>query len=144
MTVSPSASLLRAPSLLLAGMLTALPVHAALAWQQKTQTPPPRPAPVYVSPPPNAQFQQSMRQQQVRDQLQKNQVEEQLRQSSMETLKRPSVDNKTHTDQLDQADRAQNEAYRARQQGLIDRYQSTAPPPVIRHTSKPAPARSGG
>jgi hypothetical protein len=145
MTVS---SLLRVTGRLLVAVLVALPMRAALAQQQtppsSTRKPSPPPAPVYVPPPPNAQFNASMRQQQVRDQLQKNQLEEQLRQSSVETQKRPSASDPAYTSQLDQASRAQNQIYRARQQDLIDRYQSAVTPAPVTRARQPASSRSGG
>lgn len=149
MTVSSLSSFSRAAAWLLGGVVVALPLHGALAQQtqqQKSsmQKPPPRPAPVYVPPSPAARFNASTRQQQVRDQLQKNQLEEQLRQGSMETLKRPTANDPAHTDQLDQASRAQNQRYQARQQDLIERYQNAATPPPATRAGQPASSRSGG
>lgn len=147
MTVSSLSSLSRRAAWLLVGAVVALPLHGALAQQtpqQTSQPAKPKPAPVYVPPPPAARFNASMRQQQVRDQLQKNQLEEQLRQGRMDTLKRPTANDPAHTDQLDQASRAQNQVYQARQQDLIDRYQNAATPPPSTRTSQPASSRSGG
>lgn len=149
MTVSSLFGLPRAAAWLLASVVAALPLHGALAQQTQpqkpvTQKPPPRPAPVYVPPPPGIRFNAGMRQQQVRDQLQKNQLEEQLRQGSTETLKRPTANDPTQTGQLDQASRAQNQRYQSRQQDLIDRYQNAATPPPVTRASQPASSRSGG
>ena len=147
MTVSSLSGLSRGAAWLLVGAVAALPLHGALAQQTRQQTSQPakpKPAPVYVPPPPAARFNAATRQQQVRDQLQKNQLEEQLRQGSMDTLKRPTANDPTHTDQLDQASRAQNQRYRSRQQDLIDRYQDAATPPPPTRASQPASSRSGG
>lgn len=133
------------PSLrfLAAGVLVALPMIAG-AWQAKPSQPaPPRPV-VIVQPPANARFQQTVREQQVRDQLQKNQVEEQLRERQMQALRRPYANDPVQAARLDQAEQAQRELYRARQQDVLDRYQSTVAPPVAHPASKPASPRSGG
>jgi hypothetical protein len=126
-------------------VLAALPMVAG-AWQAKPgqpTAPPPRPV-VIVQPPADARFQQTVREQQVRDQLQKNQIEEQLRERQMQALRRPYATDPVQAARLDQADQAQRELYRARQQDALDRYQSTVAPSVVHPASKPASARSGG
>ena len=112
----------------------------ACAWQ--SQPAPPR-AVIIVQPPANTRFQQTVRENQVRDQLQKNQVEEQLRQNRVDTLRRPQAANTLHAARLDQADQGQRELYRARQQDLLDRYQSAVAPPVVHSGKAPASSRSG-
>lgn len=117
----------------------ALPA-AAGAWQ--SQPAPPRPV-VIVQPPANARFQQTVRENQVRDQLQKNQVEEQLRQGRVDAMRRPYAAGTVQAAPLDQADRMQREIYRARQQDLLDRYRSAVTPPVVHAGNAPASSRSG-
>jgi ABC-type transporter MlaC component len=138
MTFKPPAS----PRLWSAAFALVLPAMAS-AWQSQ----PPRPAPprpvIVVQPPSNARFQQVVREQQVRDQLQKNQVEEQLRQARMDAVRRPYAANAAHAARLDQADQAQRELYRARQQDLLDRYQSAVAPPLVHSGKAPASSRSG-
>jgi hypothetical protein len=112
----------------------------ACAWQ--SQSAPARPV-IVVQPPANARFQQTVRENQVRDQLQKNQVEEQLRQGRVDTLRRPQAANTPHAARLDQVDQGQRELYRARQQDLLDRYQSAVAPPVVHSGRAPASSRSG-
>lgn len=120
-----------------------LPV-VACAWQATPPTPAPPPRPVViVQPPASARFEQLQRAQQVRDQLQKNQLEEQLRQDQSESLRRPYATDEAHVRRLDEVDRAQRELYRARQQDLLDRYQSAVVPPVVHPSESPATARSG-
>lgn len=121
----------------IAALAMALPARV-LAWQS---APPPRPV-IVVQPPPNARFQQTMREQQMRDQLQKNQVEEQLRQSQADRARQPFATAPVRAVRLDQADQAQRDLYRARQQDLLDRYQSAVAPPVVHAHSAPAAARS--
>ena len=104
---------------------------------------PPRPV-VIVQPPANSRFQQTMREQQVRDQAQKNQVEEQLRQTRSEMARQPFANDPVRAVRLDQADQAQRELYRARQQDLLDRYQSAVAPPVVHPQNAPASSRSSG
>ena len=121
-----------------AAFVLVLPAVAG-AWQ--SQPAPPR-AVIIVQPVANARFQQTVRENQVRDQLQKNQVEEQLRQNRVDTLRRPQAANTLHAARLDQADQGQRELYRARQQDLLDRYQSAVAPPVVHSGKAPASSRS--
>jgi hypothetical protein len=113
----------------------------ASAWQVAPA--PPRPV-VIVQPPANVRFQQTMRDQQVRDQAQKNQVEEQLRQARSDMARQPFATDPVRAVRLDQADQAQRDLYRARQQDLLDRYQSAVAPPVVHPQNVPASSRSSG
>ncbi|MCX7514805.1 hypothetical protein [Frateuria sp. STR12] len=126
-----------------AAFALALPALAC-AWQAQ---PPPRPvAPrpvIVVRPPANIRFQQTVREHQVLDRLQKNRIEEQLRQGQMDTVRRPHQADPLHAARLDQADQTQRELYRARQQDLLDRYQSAVAPPVVHSGEAPASSRSG-
>lgn len=124
--------------LLSAAFALALPA-AAGAWQ--SQPAPPRPV-IIVLPPANARFQQTVRENQVRDQLQKNQVEEQLRQGRTDTMRRPYGAGTVRAAQMDRTEQAQRELYRARQQDLLDRYQSAVAPPVVHSGKVPASSRS--
>ncbi|MGN2244445.1 hypothetical protein ACFWZU_13155 [Frateuria sp. GZRR33] len=119
-------------------LVLALPAVAG-AWQ--SQPAPPR-AVIVVQPPANARFQQTVRENQVRDQLQKNQVEEQLRQGRADAMRRPYAAGTVHAARLDQTDQAQRELYRVRQQDLLDRYQSAVAPPVVHSGKAPASSRS--
>lgn len=139
MTISsPAENFLRR---LLFGMIGCVPAAIAVA----QAAPPPRPAPVViVAPPPAQQFQQTVQQQQLRDQLQQRQLEQQLHQDVSDTSKRPLAGHPRTLRQLDQADRAQQERERASQQDLLDRYRNAASLPRVVPTPLPAPARSGG
>ena len=142
MTVSSAAGR-RAARVLLGAVMAALPTEGVLAWQQPPPPPPAPPRPVVILlPSPGARFEQSMRQQQIRDQLQKNQAQEQLRQRTMDALRRPATAGSTGSEQLDQAELAQRALYRARQRGMLDRYQEAVAPPIVVSGSQPAPARS--
>lgn len=140
MTISsPAKNFLRR---LLFGMLGCASAAIAVA---QTAPPPPRPAPVViVAPPPALQFQQTVQQQQLRDQLQQRQLEQQLHQDVSDTSKRPLAGHPRTLRQLDQADRAQQERDRASQQDLLDRYRNAGSLPRVVPQPLPAPARSGG
>jgi hypothetical protein len=125
-----------------AALMLALPAIAC-AWQAAPSRPAASRPVVIVQPPANTRFQQAVREQQVRDQLQKNQLEEQLRQGQTQAVRRPYAADPVHAARLDQADQAQRELYRARQQDLLDRYQSAVAPPVVHTSGQPASARSG-
>jgi hypothetical protein len=138
MTYTPGAS----PRRWAAAIASLLLPAVACAWQA---APAPRPRPVIVvQPPADARFQQTVREQQVRDQLRKNQLEEQLRQDRTDTMGRPHAAQPAHAARLLQADQAQRELYRARQQDLLDRYQSAVAPPVLHAERVPATASSSG
>ena len=121
----------------------ALPAVAS-AWQVHPPRPAAPPPVIVLQPPANARFQQVVREHEMRDRLQKNQLEEQLRENRMDTARRPYAANPVQATQLDQADQSQRELYRARQQDLLDRYQSAVAPPVVHPDKGPAPSRSGG
>jgi len=130
---------IRAP-LRLGSLAFALALPAAAgAWQ--TQPAPPRPV-IVVQPPANARFQQVVRENQTRDLMQKNQVEEQLRQGRADAMRRPYAASTVQAARVDTADQAQRELYRARQQDLLDRYQSAVAPPVVHPGKAPASSRS--
>lgn len=122
----------------------------AVAWQQAQPVKPARPTASAATTnnvrQQAAQYQQSVRQQQVRDQLQKTQAEQQLHQNAASAVRRPDATPSTPSTQFDQAEQARRDLYRARQQDLVDKYQdAVAPPPVRGRTrTQPAPARSGG
>jgi hypothetical protein len=128
-------SLIRA---LLAGVLTLAPLGAACAWQQSGTQPVIRPVP------PNVRFQQDAQQQQVRDELQKNQLQQQLQQSVSDNAKRPMANDARTREQLDQADQAQRDRDRARQQDLLDRERAAAELPRVVPQALPVPKQSGG
>lgn len=104
---------------LLAGAIVLAISGSALAWQSSKPT-------LVVPPPSNTQFQQTVQQQQLRDQLQKSQLQQQLHQSVSDMAKRPGSNAPGLQKQLRQADRAQDARDRAAQQDLIDRYQGQA------------------
>lgn len=127
---------------LVVGMALAwLPAHGAQA-QQMPASPPPRV--IVVAPPPHQQFQQSMRQHQLHDQMQKRRVENQLRQSSAATMNQASSSDTTPSAQPGQVVRPPQDIYRARPMDAIDRYQHAATPSVVHRSAQPAVARSGG
>lgn len=123
---------------LLAGVLTLAPLGAACAWQQSGTQPVIRPVP------PNVRFQQDAQQQQVRDELQKSQLQQQLQQSVSDNAKRPMANDARTREQLDQADQAQRDRDRARQQDLLDRERAAAELPRVVPQALPAPKQDGG
>ena len=123
---------------LLAGVLTLAPLGAACAWQQSGTQPVIRPVP------PNVRFQQDAQQQQVRDELQKSQLQQQLQQSVSDNAKRPMANDARTREQLDQADQAQRDRDRARQQDLLDRERAAANLPRVVPQALPVPKQSGG
>ncbi|MEO6801195.1 MAG: hypothetical protein ABI178_14750 [Rhodanobacter sp.] len=115
-----------------------------LAWAWQSVAPPPA-RPRLVVPPPDAQFQQAARQQQVTTQLQKSQLEQQLHQSVADQAKLPGASDPALQRQLDQADQAQRDRDRAAQQDLVDRYRNQAATlPRVIPQDAPASSRSGG
>lgn len=123
---------------LLTSALVLMPVGLACAWQYAAR-------PQVVVPPPDTQFQQAARQQQVSDQLQKSQLEQQLHQSVSDQAKRPGANDPALQRQLNQADRAQRDRDRAAQQDLVDRYRNQAASlPRVIPRDAPASSRSGG
>lgn len=127
---------------LLTGVLALLPVAGAGAWQSTPQ-PVIKPVPVVLAPAPGAPFQQTVQQQQVRDELQKSQLEQQLHQSVSDNAKRPSAKHPRLQRQLDQADRAQADRDRAEQQARLERYRNRAALPRVIPQGMPASASSG-
>lgn len=123
---------------LLAGVLALAPLGAACAWQQSGTQPVIRPVP------PSVRFQQDAQQQHVRDELQKSQLQQQLRQSVSDNAKRPAAKDARALRQLDQADQAQRDRDRARQQDLLDRERDAADLPRVVPQALPAPKQSGG
>lgn len=131
--------ILRRP--LLTALIVLVSSSSALAWQNAR-------AQVLV-PPSNTQFQQTVQQQQVRDQLQKSQLQQQLHQSVSDMARRPASSDIGLQNQLRQAERAQNDRDRAAQQDRVNRYQGQAalprvvPQPQPQPQPLPAPAHSG-
>jgi len=123
---------------LLASVLTLAPLGAACAWQQ------PGAQPVIRSVPPSVRFQQDAQQQHVRDELQKSQLQQQLQQSVSDNAKRPMAKDARARGQLDQADQAQRDRDRARQQDLLDRERDAANLPRVVPQALPAPKQDGG
>ena len=123
---------------LLAGVLTLAPLGAACAWQQSGTQPAIRPVP------PNVRFQQDAQQQQVRDELQKSQLQQQLQQSVSDNAKRPMANDARTREQFDQADQAQRDRDRARQQDLLDRERAASDLPRVMPQALPAPKQDGG
>lgn len=119
---------------LLGGAIALASGGSALAWQSSKPQ-------LVVPPPSNTQFQQTVQQQQVRDQLQKSQLQQQLHQSVSDMAKHPASSDTSLQKQLRQADQAQAERDRAAQQDQIDRYQGQAALPRV--LPQPASASSG-
>jgi len=117
-----------------------LPLGNAFAWQSARQPP----VPVVIAPPPAVQFQQTVQQQQVRDQLQKSQLQQQLHQGVTDNAKRPTTRDTRSQQQLDQADLAQRQRDRANQQDLLDRQRDASTLPRVIPQGRPAEAGSGG
>jgi hypothetical protein len=119
-----------------------------LAWfcpvlAQQTPVPPPAtpppPQPLILVPPPAAiQFQQSVQQQQLRDQLQQRQLESDLRRGVTERARQPLDPTSRNLTQLEQAAQAQQARDQAAQQALVNQYWGVPPPQV----AVPARARS--
>ncbi|MGH8157757.1 MAG: hypothetical protein ACREPQ_06530 [Rhodanobacter sp.] len=91
-----------------------------------------------------AQFQQTVQQQQTRDQLQKSQQQQQLHQNVSDNAKLPLANNPQALQQIQQADRAQQDRDRATQQDLLNRQQNAADLRRRVVPSQPAPTNSGG
>lgn len=113
------------------------------------QTPPPKPAapppprPVIVTTPsPSQQWQRQVDRQQLQNQQNQNAVREQLRQGNLDR-QRANTTNPALQNQLDAADRSQQQLYRARQEDAVKRYQSLPAnePATQTRRIEPAPAR---
>ncbi|MEW9572626.1 hypothetical protein ABQJ54_12780 [Rhodanobacter sp. Si-c] len=89
--------------------------------------------------PANARFQQSVRQQQVGDQLQKSQQQAQQRQNVANMQQQPLAQGAAARNQQDQANRAQQDLENARQQDLVNRYGDASALP----SRQPAAATTG-
>lgn len=128
---------------LLAGLLACAPVASAFAGQPPT---PPAPPVVLAVPPGGAAFQQTVQQQQLRDQLQQSQLQQQLHQDVSTIGKRPFGGHPQTLQQIDQANRAQQQRDRASQQNLLDSYRdaATLPQGIPLLLRAPAPAHSSG
>lgn len=110
-----------------------------LAQQIPPPATPPPPQPLILVPPPAAiQFQQSVQQQQLRDQMQQRQLESDLRRGVTERARQPLDPASRNRAQLDQAAQAQQARDWAAQQALVNQYWGIPAPQV----AVPAPARS--
>ena len=123
---------------LFVGVLALAPFGAACAWQQSGAQPVIRPVP------PSVRFQQDAQQQRVRDELQKSQLQQQLRQSVSDNAKLPAAKDARAQRQLDQAEQAQRDRDRAREQDLLDRARDASELPRVLPQPLPASGRSGG
>ncbi|MFA6231888.1 MAG: hypothetical protein WC617_17225 [Rhodanobacter sp.] len=135
MTDTRNSRLRRVLRPLLTGAIVLASSGSALAWQSST--------PLVAAPPSNTQFQQTVQQQQVSDQLQKSQLQQQLHQSVSDMAKHPASSDTSLQKQLRQADQAQRDRDRAAQQDQVDRYRSQAALPRVVPQPLPATASSG-
>lgn len=140
--VRPHPRSFRAVAAGLCALAWALPALALQAPPPLPPTPPP-PQPMVLVPPPAAiQFQRSVQQQQLRDQLQQRQLESELRRNVSEQSRAPLDPASRNRAQLEQAEQAQRARDQAAQQSLLDQYQGAGmQPPTSR--VQPARARSG-
>jgi hypothetical protein len=122
---------------LLLGALALAPLGAACAWQSAKQPT------SWVAQSPSVQFQQTVQQQQTRDQLQKSQLQQQLHQGVADKAKRPTASDPRSQQQLDHAARAQSERDRAAQQDLLNRQRDASTLPRVVPKALPSPSRSG-
>ncbi|WP_254423887.1 hypothetical protein [Rhodanobacter sp. C03] len=116
-------------TLWMTGVLALLPLGAACAVQPAQAN--------------SAQYQQTVQQQQTRDQLQKSQQQQQLHQDVSDNAKRPLANNPQAQQQMDQADRAQQDRDHATQQDLLNRQQNAADLPRVVPQPQPAPTSGG-
>jgi hypothetical protein len=124
------------------------------AWARQNQPPTPPPRPVLIQPTAAQQrFRQAVQQSQVRDQLRKSEVEHQLRQEAIERTRRPAASrpassSSTANDaQVDKAEQALDQLYRAQQRDRVQRYSDALlpqPVPQVSEGSVPARSSSGG
>jgi hypothetical protein len=137
MTNSLTARHYRTIGRLLAGLLAIVLAGSACAWQA---TPPPiKPAkPILIAPPPEVRFQQVVQQQKALDQLQQSQLEQQLHRDVSTNAQRPTSA-AAKAQQHGQAEQAQLERDRARQQDLMDQYRLTPVLPRVVPKDLPAP-----
>lgn len=133
-------------NILLSVLFLATPALALAQAQPAKPAAAPRatPRPVVVAPPAgqirNQQFQQQVNQQRLQTNQQQNAVHEQLRQTNLNTQRSNTTDPAT-LNQLNNADRSQQELYRARQQDAVQRAQAD---PNNNGTVPPARAGSAG
>lgn len=127
-------------NILLAWLIAMLPAFAVAQTQPaKPAAPPPRPKPVVITTPtPNQQWQRQVDRQQVQNRLNQNALREQLRQDNLDRQRANAADPALRT-QLDDADRSQQQLYRARQDDAVRRYQTLQRPDA----TQAVPARSG-
>lgn len=88
----------------------------------KPAAPPPKARPVIV-PAPNQQFQRQVNQQQLQNRQNQNALREQLRQDNL-GRQRDNATDPALRNQLDNADRSQQQMYRARQEDALRRNQT--------------------
>jgi len=132
-----------------------LPVVLAtlFAGTAMAQVPPPKPAspppprPVIVNQPPSSagaqQWQRQVDRQQVQNQQNQNAVREQMRQGSLDR-QRANTANPALLNQLDSADRSQQQLYRARQDDATRRIQAPPRPDPEAGRVQPAKPSSAG
>ncbi|MEP7186909.1 MAG: hypothetical protein ABI767_13840 [Rhodanobacter sp.] len=129
------------------GLLVLAFAGSASAWQSTPPPPPPPPIkpakPVLVLPPSNLRFQQVVQQQKVRDQLQQSQLEQQLHRGVASNARLPAA-TYPNLQQDDQAEQAQLERDRARQQDLLDQYRQTPVLPRVVPKDLPKPDQDSG
>ncbi|NID16776.1 hypothetical protein [Luteibacter yeojuensis] len=125
--------------ILLGLLAAALPALVAAQTQPAKPAPPPRPKPIVITTPsPSQQWQRQVDRQQFQDRQNQNALREQLRQGNLDRQRANTTDPALRN-QLDSADRSEQQLYRARQDAAARRYQ-TLPQPA---TTENAPARSG-
>ncbi|QWT18417.1 hypothetical protein KPL74_11760 [Bacillus sp. NP157] len=107
----------------------AAPRPAPVARPAAAPVPAARPRVVPGVPPPNARFQQQVNQQQLINRQNQNAVQEQLRQNNVNQQRNATTDPALRS-QLDNADRAQQDQYRARQDNAAKRYQDQQTQPT--------------
>ncbi|NII53135.1 hypothetical protein [Luteibacter sp. SG786] len=125
---------------ILLGLLAAsLPALALAQSQPAKPAPPPRPRPIVITTPtPNQQWQRQVDRQQMQDRQNQNALREQLRQGSLDRQRANTTDPALRN-QLDAADRSQQQLYRARQDAAARQYQTSPQPDQTRTV----PARAG-
>ncbi len=107
-------------NILLSLLTVLLPVMAsAQTPPAKPAAPPPKARPVIV-PAPNQQFQRQVNQQQLQNRQNQNALREQLRQDNLGRQRDNATDPALRS-QLDNADRSQQQMYRARQEDALRR-----------------------
>lgn len=129
-------------ALCLLASVWAFPLLALQTTPLLPPTPPPPQRMVLIPPPAAIQFQQSMQQQQIRDQLQQRQLESDLHRSVTEQTMRALDASSRNRIQLGQAEQAQSARDRAAEQSLANQYWgvgATQAPSRL----QPAKARSG-